>query len=178
MAILQHLLRSQSKVRLVLLEKIGAWEKAIHVIKDSKGLHRDRAIDQSQLMATDNTMVYLRLFITSSGNMIGVPYGNCIRARFLSLAQSKLRLCSANHRPCYWSNLPCDWPSTAWAYSEQEKENGLRYTVHMVRLRVSSDYAQPITDQVTEVTCPVIGRSQPELTPSKREKMDPGFSDN
>ena len=39
-------------------------------------------------------------------------------------ARSKLRLCSANHRPGYWSNLPCDWPSTAWAYSEQETENG------------------------------------------------------
>ena len=39
-------------------------------------------------------------------------------ARFLSLARSKLRLCSANHRPGYWSNLPCDWRSTAWAYSE------------------------------------------------------------
>ena len=39
-------------------------------------------------------------------------------ARFLSLARSKLRLCPANHRPGYWSNLPCDWPSTAWAYSE------------------------------------------------------------
>ena len=34
------------------------------------------------------------------------------------LTWSKLRLCSANHRPGYWSNLPCDWPSTAWAYSE------------------------------------------------------------
>ena len=45
------------------------------------------------------------------------------RARFLSLARSKLRLCSANHRPGYWSNLPCNWPSTAWAYSEQETEN-------------------------------------------------------
>ena len=46
------------------------------------------------------------------------------RARFLSLARSKLRLCSANHRPGYWSNLPCDWPSTVWACSEQETENG------------------------------------------------------
>ena len=46
-----------------------------------------------------------------------------IWADFLSLAQSKLRLCSANHRPGYWSNLPCDWPSIAWAYSEQETEN-------------------------------------------------------
>ena len=44
--------------------------------------------------------------------------------RYMSLAQSKLRLCSANHRPGYWSNLPCDWPSTAWAYPEQETENG------------------------------------------------------
>ena len=44
-------------------------------------------------------------------------------ARFLSHAWSKLRLCSANHRPGYWSNLPCDWQSTAWAYSEQETEN-------------------------------------------------------
>ena len=38
---------------------------------------------------------------------------------------------------------------------------------------VSSDYAQPITGQVTKVTCPVIGRAQPELTPSKRQKMGP-----
>ena len=45
-------------------------------------------------------------------------------ACFPSLARKKLRLCSANHRPGYWSNLPCDWPSTAWAYSEQETENG------------------------------------------------------
>ena len=40
-------------------------------------------------------------------------------------------------------------------------------------LGVSSDYAQPITGQVTEVTCPVIGWAQPELTPSKRQKTGP-----
>ena len=49
-----------------------------------------------------------------------------LRARFLSLAGRKLRLCSANHRPGYWRNLPCDWPSTAWAYSGHETENRLR----------------------------------------------------
>ena len=38
----------------------------------------------------------------------------------------------------------------------------------------SPDYAQPITGHVTEVTCPVIGRAQPELTPSKRQKTGPG----
>ena len=37
-------------------------------------------------------------------------------------------------------------------------------------LRVSSDYAQPITGQVKEVTCPVIGQAQPELILSKRQK--------
>ena len=41
------------------------------------------------------------------------PHTEQPRARFLSLAWSKLRLCSANHRPGYWSNLPCDWPSAA-----------------------------------------------------------------
>ena len=40
-----------------------------------------------------------------------------------SVSWIKLRLCSATHRPGHWSNLPCDWPSTAWAYSEQETEN-------------------------------------------------------
>ena len=41
-----------------------------------------------------------------------------------ALAQSELRLCSANHRPGCRSNLPCDWPSTAWTYSKQKTENG------------------------------------------------------
>ena len=41
-------------------------------------------------------------------------------------ACGKLRLCSANHRPDYWSNLPCEWPSIAWAYFEQQTENGPR----------------------------------------------------
>ena len=40
-------------------------------------------------------------------------------------------------------------------------------------LGVSLDYAQPITDQVTEVTCPGIGRTQPAFTPSKRQKKGP-----
>ena len=37
---------------------------------------------------------------------------------------SKLRLCSANHRAGYFSNLACDWLSIVWAYSGQETENG------------------------------------------------------
>ena len=46
--------------------------------------------------------------------------------------------------------------------------------VFYLLLGVSSDYAQPITGQVTKVTCPVIGWAQPELTPSKRQKTGPG----
>ena len=57
-------------------------------------------------------------------NTAWLEWCTCIWTRFLSLARRKLRLCSANHRPGYWSNLPCDWPSTAWAYSEQQTENG------------------------------------------------------
>ena len=63
------------------------------------------------------------------------------RARFLSLARSKLRLCSANHRAGYFSNLACDWLSIVWAYSEQETENGPwspRHNLHAGRVRVSS----------------------------------------
>ena len=51
----------------------------------------------------------------------GNVYNLCLcndRGCFLSVAWSKHRLCSANHRPGHWSNLPWDWPSTAWAYSE------------------------------------------------------------
>ena len=40
-------------------------------------------------------------------------------------------------------------------------------------LWASSDYSQPITGQVTEVTCCVIGRTQPELARSKRQKPGP-----
>ena len=57
------------------------------------------------------------------------------RARFLSLARSKLRLCSANRRAGYFSNLACDWLSIVWAYSEHETENGLRWSM-CVNLKV------------------------------------------
>ena len=44
-------------------------------------------------------------------------------ASFLSLAWSKLKLCSANHMAGYFSNLACDWLRIDWTYSEQETEN-------------------------------------------------------
>ena len=47
--------------------------------------------------------------------------------------------------------------------------------VFCLLLRVSSDCAQPITGQVTDVTWPVIDWAQPELTPSKRQKTGPGL---
>ena len=47
-------------------------------------------------------------------------------------------------------------------------------SVFYLLLRVRSDYAHPITGQVTEITCPVIGRAYPELTRSKRQKTGLG----
>ena len=47
-----------------------------------------------------------------------------VRAGFLSVAWSKLRLCLANHRADYFSNMACDWLSIVWVYFEQETENG------------------------------------------------------
>ena len=53
------------------------------------------------------------------------------------------------------------------SYSHHNTASGQAGPGHVFCLLfgVSSDYAQPITGQVTEVTCPVIGRAQPELTP-------------
>ena len=54
-----------------------------------------------------------------------IPQSRClIRARFLSLIQSKLRLCAANHRAGYFSNLACYWLRIVWTYSEHDSENG------------------------------------------------------
>ena len=70
-----------------------------------------------------STVQILHSMVKSRHRISGVAQC-CIWARFLSLARSKLRLCSANHRAGYFSNLACDWLSIVWAYSEQETENG------------------------------------------------------
>ena len=72
--------------------------------------------------------------------------GAHIRARFLSLARSKLRLCSANHRAGYFSNLACDWLSIVWAYSEQETENGPRIIIWQMVSEVESHSAKSKLD--------------------------------
>ena len=102
---------------------------------------RDTMIFKMEILILVRQRPYIELALSYITLLIS--YVLITRAHFLSIAQSKLRLCSANHRSDYW-------------------------------LRVSSDYAQPITGQVTEVTCPVIGRTQSELTPSKRQKMGAG----
>ena len=63
---------------------------------------------------------------------VGVSVVDETWACFLSLARSKLRLSSANHRAGYFSNLACDWLSIVWAYSEQETENGPWSPIGMV----------------------------------------------
>ena len=74
------------------------------------------------------------------------------RARFQSLARSKLWLSSANHRPGYWSNLPCDWPSTAWAYPSKRQKTGPGLTVLssvnlLCRWRKTSEGHWPLYDE-------------------------------
>ena len=80
----------------------------------------------------------------------------------------RIVLMGCHYRECWiwnWSNTTCTfcqhcgywWPGPDFC----------------LLLGVSSDYAQPITGQVTEVTCPVIGGAQPEVTLSKRQKMGP-----
>ena len=60
---------------------------------------------------------YRWVLVAIHGVMVLGQHG--IRARFLSLARNKLRLCSANHRAGYFSNLACDWLSIAWAYRKR-----------------------------------------------------------
>ena len=47
-----------------------------------------------------------------------------ISVDFLSLTGSKLRLCLANQRTGYLSNLACDYLGIVWACCQQETENG------------------------------------------------------
>ena len=89
-------------------------------------------VDINQLMLTGSaTKMTLASFFDNQlfqicviNQVTTLKMADKIRARFLSLARSKLRLCSANHRAGYFSNLACDWLSIVWAYSEQETENG------------------------------------------------------
>ena len=87
---------------------------------------------------TDNVLVVIKQYWSSSLTRLCVT-----RARFLSLTRSKLRLCSANHRTGYFSNLACDWLSIVWAYSEQETEIGPRSQwFHQETYCVSIEYAR------------------------------------
>ena len=52
---------------------------------------------------------------------VGKPW---TRARFSVSYWCKLRLCLANHRAGYFSNLACDWLSIVSAFFKQEVENG------------------------------------------------------
>ena len=80
---------------------------------------------------------------TSAGRVM-TKFGS--RARFLSPARTKLRLCSVNHWPGYLSNLACDWPSTAWAYSEQETKNGARSVISSIDIQLVIDIQLIMTE--------------------------------
>ena len=81
--------------------------------------------------------------------------------------QNGVRVCTSRHLEGLYTITQC----VISVHGVQDNERS--GPVFCLLLGVSSDYAQPITGQVTEVTCPVIGRAQPELTPSKRQKTGP-----
>ena len=79
---------------------------------------------RSQASGTGAVFIsWLSYFQLGNGNSYAYLWALFFGACFLCLAQSKLMLCSANHRTGYFSNLACDWLSIVWAYSEQETEN-------------------------------------------------------
>ena len=94
--------------------------------------------------------VYMRWTKHELGNiqlpgLISISNMMCYRtiwARFLTLAQSKLRLCSANLRAGYLSNLTRDWLSMVWAYSKQKTENGPWLSLTSIQLEVNSEHAE------------------------------------
>ena len=51
-----------------------------------------------------------------------------------SVSYSELRLCSANHRAGYFSNLACDWLSIVGTHSEQETKTALIFNSVAVTL--------------------------------------------
>ena len=91
------------------------------------------------------------------------------RVYYKSLANISRHLWSISrcHHHTSWCQLDCHW----WHHRLTQRQTVVPpRPVFCLLFGVSSDYAQPITGQVTEVTCPVIGWAQPELTPSKRQK--------
>ena len=68
------------------------------------------------IIKTKNSVCIKKIISSKLPIQIG---GGGTWARFLSLARSRLRLCSASHRAC-------DWLSIVWAYSKRYTENGSR----------------------------------------------------
>ena len=105
------------------------WSR-MSLVRSTRSWRRNRSLSQSWT-STRNTLCRATKNIASRCGMDvqekpskGTVTPNArIRAPFLSLSLSKLRLCSANHRAGYFSNLTCDWLSIVWAYSEQATEN-------------------------------------------------------
>ena len=69
--------------------------------------------------------------------------GSTSWARFIYLGRSKLRLCLANHREGYLSNLACDWLSIVWAYSEQDTGNGPRSSHPFGAMEIKATWNYP-----------------------------------
>ena len=107
----------------------------------------------------------------------------CVEQRRLTNSERSRKLCSARSGSkicCARNGYNIQISTSTWKPLAQNHhcphQLGGSGPVFCLLLGVSSDYAQPITGQVTEVTCPVIGWAQPELTPSTRQKTGPVLS--
>ena len=107
---------------------MSAWFVAFYAILNLLCHHLRNAITLKQLKYFPNFMISsaIKNTVITTCNRKLYGSGNRAWARFLSLARSKLRLCAANHRAGYFSNLACDWLSIVWVYSEQDTEIGHR----------------------------------------------------
>ena len=114
---------SASKATLMNMDKYFMW------------IHYERLHNHNKAKHNKTVCIFLGIYCTLPVDMTVSKAGISVlwwchdmhmltMAHFLSLTRSKLRLCSANHRAGYFSNLACDWLSIVWAYSKQETENG------------------------------------------------------
>ena len=68
------------------------------------------------------------LLCTNSHTRLTRISAHISRARFMYLARSKFKLCSANHMPGYWSNRSCDLPGELYALTIRKNRKWAQVT--------------------------------------------------
>ena len=119
---------------------------------------------------------FVRNTVAAAGMAIWFRHMLCMSGSVRNFVVLNLLQFSPNAKTAWDNNhMPSKVSDNIFYLSIPELQRWSSGPVFCLLLGVSSDCAQPITGQVTEVTCPVIDRAQPELTPRKRQKTDPGM---